>query len=95
MNEAGRELPAVSGAAAPPAIVPAVALVVTALVQVTAASSTRCPPSSARHQQDRFDPAMGGYVVGADLAAQVAGTVVFLGYGRRQRWSAIQTRPSC
>jgi predicted MFS family arabinose efflux permease len=36
----------------------------------------------------RLDPAMAGYVIGVDLAAQVAGTVLFLWQGQRVSWSA-------
>src|ERR1700722_3236418 len=35
----------------------------------------------------RLDVAMAGYVVAADLAAQVAGTLLFMRYGRRLQWS--------
>jgi predicted MFS family arabinose efflux permease len=59
-------------------------------VQVIAALIINAMPAivSALTRSGRLDDAMAGYLVGFDLASQVAGTVIYLKYGRRARWSA-------
>jgi predicted MFS family arabinose efflux permease len=69
---------------------PIPALIATGLVQVIAALMINAMPAivGALTQLGRLDPEMAGYVVGVDLAAQVAGTLLFLSVGRRVSWSS-------
>jgi DHA1 family inner membrane transport protein len=64
-------------------------LVAVGAVQVIAALIISAMPAivSALTRSGRLNDAMAGYVVGFDLASQVAGTVVYLKYGRRTSWS--------
>lgn len=73
--------------------VPALALVAIGFVQVTAALIITAMPAfvSALTNLGRLDPAMAGFVIGVDLAGQVAGTVVFVSYGRHVRWAGALT----
>ena len=72
-----------------PTYVLAPALMATGAVQVVAALIISAMPAivSALTQSGRLDDAMAGYVVGFDLTSQVAGTVLYLKYGRRISWS--------
>jgi predicted MFS family arabinose efflux permease len=68
--------------------VSAVALVAVGTVQVTAALILSAMPAivGALTQSGHLDNELAGYLVGIDLAAQVAGTIFFLHYGRRLAW---------
>lgn len=91
MSRPSRETPGTRGVCVAPTTTSA--LLATTLVQVTAALIINAMPAivSALTSAGRLSPATAGYVVGIDLAAQVVGTVLFLSYGRRVRWTVVQT----
>jgi MFS transporter, DHA1 family, inner membrane transport protein len=65
------------------------ALLATGIVYVTAALFNGALPGIVTALTDlgRLDAAQAGYVVAADLLAQVAGSLLYVGQGRRLRWS--------
>ena len=65
------------------------AFIAAGAVEVTAALILNTLPSivGALTDAGRLDPAMAGYVVAIDLAAQVAGTLLFMRESRRRLWS--------
>ncbi len=64
-------------------------LVAAGMVQVTASIMMNTLPAivEALTEIGRLDAAQAGYVVGTDLAAQLAGTIVYMSQGKRMRWS--------
>ena len=70
-------------------VVSTTALIATGAVQVTAALIIIAMPAivSALTSAGRLNAAMAGYVIAVDLAAQVAGTLVFMSQGKRLSWS--------